>query len=120
MTYNPKIHHRRSIRLKGYDYTQPGANFITFCTYQRRHIFGEVVNGEMILNDAGKIARQEWFKTAELRPYVKLYEDEFVIMPNHGHGIIWIDEDWAQQRRAPPALPTSLSVHSSVLTLNFD
>src|SRR5690349_19779420 len=100
MTYNPKIHHRRSIRLKGYDYTQPGAYFITFCTYQRRHIFGEVVNGEMILNDAGKIARQEWFKTAELRPYVKLYEDEFVIMPNHGHGIIWIDSDEARRRRA--------------------
>lgn len=114
MKYNPEIHHRRSIRLKGYDYTQPGAYFVTFCTYQRRHIFGEVVNGEMVLNDRGKIARDEWFKTAELRPYVKLYENEFVIMPNHGHGIIWIEEDdhpvgtlrrniqpWAGRRSAP-------------------
>jgi putative transposase len=78
MKYNPEIHHRRSIRLKGYDYTQPGAYFITICTYQRMHVFGEIVNGEMILNDAGKIARDEWFKTAELRSYVKLYEDENV------------------------------------------
>lgn len=107
MKYNPKIHHRRSIRLKGYDYTQPGAYFVTFCAYQRMHLFGEVVNGEMVLNDVGKIARAEWFRTAELRPYVKLYENEFVIMPNHGHGIIRIeDEQWARQRRAPTGAPT--------------
>ena len=99
MKYNPQIHHRKSIRLKGYDYTQPGAYFITFCTYQRMHLFGEIVNGEMILNDTGKIARDEWFKTSELRPYVKLYEDEFVIMPNHGHGIIWIVDDFVGTRR---------------------
>lgn len=58
----------------------------------------------MVLNERGKIARDEWFKTAELRPYVKLYEDEFVIMPNHGHGIIWIEEEGlvgARRRRAP-------------------
>jgi len=123
MKYNPEIHHRRSIRLKGYDYTQPGAYFVTFCSHQRMHVFGEVVNGEMVLNDAGKIARDEWFKTAELRPYVKLFEDEFVIMPNHGHGIIWIEDevgtrrrrvlDWDEQRarqhRAPTYTPTGES-----------
>lgn len=97
--FDPEIHHRRSIRLKEYDYTQPGAYFITFCTYQRMHLFGNVVDGEMVLNDAGKIARDEWFKTAELRPYVKLYEDEFIIMPNHGHGIIWIVDDVGARRR---------------------
>ena len=116
MKFDPKKHHRRSIRLKGYDYAQPGAYFITICSYQRMHVFGEVINGEMILNDTGKTAREEWFKTAELRPYVKLYDDEFMIMPNHGHGIIWIvddsvgtrrrrvqdlEEQWARQRRAP-------------------
>ena len=57
------------------------------------------------MNDRGKIARDEWFKTGELRPYVKLYEDEFVIMPNHGHGIIWIEDEGppvgARRRRAP-------------------
>lgn len=104
MKYNPEIHHRKSIRLKGYDYTQPGGYFVTFCSYQRIHVFGEVVDGDMVLNDIGKIAREEWFKTAELRPYVRLYEDEFVIMPNHGHGIIWIEEDkmgGALRRNAP-------------------
>ena len=99
MKYNPEIHHRRSIRLKGYDYTQPGAYFVTICSYQRMHVFGEIVDGEMILNDTGKIARDEWFKTAELRPYVKLYDDEFVIMPNHGHGIIWIEDSVGALRR---------------------
>ena len=99
MKYNPEIHHRRSIRLKGYDYTQPGAYFVTFCSHRRAHIFGEVVSGEMVLNDVGKIARDEWFKTAKLRPYVKLYEDEFMIMPNHGHGIIWIEDDGGALRR---------------------
>jgi REP element-mobilizing transposase RayT len=99
MKYNPEIHHRRSIRLKGYDYTQPGAYFVTFCSYQRMHTFGEIVDGEMVLNDRGKIARDEWFKTAELRPYVKLYENEFVIMPNHGHGIIWIEDEVGALRR---------------------
>jgi REP element-mobilizing transposase RayT len=129
MKYNPDIHHRRSIRLKGYDYTQPGAYFITFCTYQRMHLFGEVVNGEMVLNDAGKIAQEEWFNTAKLRPYVKLYDGEFVVMPNHGHGIIWIeDEQWAQQRRAPAetterfgkplkgSIPTIVRAYKSAVT----
>ena len=118
MKYDPQKHHRRSIRLKGYDYTQPGAYFITFCSYQRAHIFGEVVNGEMILNDVGKIARDEWFKTAELRSYVKLYEDEFVIMPNHGHGIIWIvDEAGIRQRRVPTSESFGKPVKGSIPTI---
>lgn len=90
MTYDPKIHHRRSIRLKGYDYTLPGAYFITIATWQRANIFGEIVNTEMILSAFGKIAHEEWLKTAKLRPTVVLHEDEFVVMPNHIHGIIWI------------------------------
>jgi REP element-mobilizing transposase RayT len=99
MKYDPQKHHRRSIRLKGHDYTQPGAYFVTICAYQRMHVFGEVENGEMILNETGKIARDEWFKTAEIRSYVNLYENEFVIMPNHGHGIIWIVDDVGARRR---------------------
>jgi len=128
--FDPKIHHRRSIRLKGYDYTQSGAYFITFCTYQRMHLFGEVVDGEMVLNDAGKIARDEWFKTAEIRPYVKLYEDEFMIMPNHGHGIIWIEDEivGTRQRRVPTettekfgkpvkgSIPTIVRAYKSAVT----
>jgi putative transposase len=89
---NQQNHHRRSIRLKGYDYNQPGAYFVTICTYQRQEIFGEVVGGEMRLNPVGEIVREEWLKTAKIRSYVELHEDEFVIMPNHVHGIIWIVE----------------------------
>lgn len=89
MTYNPKIHHRRSIRLKGYDYSQNGAYFITICVQDRRSLFGKIVNGEMQLNQFGVIVRDEWLKTSEMRKNIEM--DEFAIMPNHMHGIIVID-----------------------------
>jgi len=92
MKYNPEIHHRRSIRLKGYDYTQPGAYFVTFCTYQREEILGEVLHGEMKLSALGKIVQEEWFRTAQIRQEIQLFDDEFIVMPNHGHGIIRIIE----------------------------
>ncbi|BCX05872.1 MAG: hypothetical protein KatS3mg053_3810 [Candidatus Roseilinea sp.] len=91
--YDPTRHHRRSIRLQGYDYTQPGAYFITIVTHDRAHLFGHVVDGEMQLNAWGDIVRKEWFKTAQIRPYVQLQDDEFVVMPNHVHGIVWIVEN---------------------------
>ena len=90
--YDSNKHHRRSIRLKGHDYTQPGAYFVTICTYQRQTLLGEIVDGAMVLNACGEIARDEWFKTAQIRDNVQLHEDEFVVMPNHLHGIIWIDK----------------------------
>lgn len=97
---------RRSIRLPGYDYTQPGAYFVTICTYQQEPLFGEVVGEKMQLNQFGEIVREEWFRTADLRPYVRLNDDELVIMPNHLHGIIWIvDNVGARRRRAPTAQP---------------
>ena len=90
MKYNPNIHHRRSIRLKGYDYSQPGAYFITICTANRACLFGEVVDGNMQLNPMGHIARQCWLAIPDHFPNTAL--DEFIIMPNHVHGIIWIVE----------------------------
>ena len=101
-SYDPDRHHRRSIRLKGYDYTQPGAYFVTLCTHDRAHLFGEVVDGEMRLNEWGEIVRDEWFKTAQVRPYVQLRDDEFVVMPNHIHGIIWIADNVGATRRVAP------------------
>ena len=97
--YNPEIHHRRSIRLKGYDYSQPGLYFITICVHNREHLFGEIVGGKMEMNDAGKIAEQEWLKTAEMRENVELLE--YVIMPNHMHGIILLNDRGGTMRRAP-------------------
>ncbi|MDY7394850.1 transposase [Aureibaculum sp. 2210JD6-5] len=84
--YNPHIHNRKSTRLKGYDYSQDGAYFITICCHEHNCLFGEVINGEMVLNAYGKIAYNEWSKTPEIRNNVEL--DVFVIMPNHLHGII--------------------------------
>ncbi|MEB3277532.1 MAG: transposase [Lyngbya sp.] len=88
MKDNREIHHRRSIRLKGYNYSQPGAYFITLCTYQRQCWFGEIYQAKMHLNQIGKIVEQEWLKSAKMRPNLKL--DEWIIMPNHLHGIVWI------------------------------
>ncbi len=86
--YNPNIHHRRSIRLKGYDYSSEGLYFITICCHNRVCLFGHVMNGAMVLNEYGQIAFSEWVKTPEIRPNVEL--DEFIVMPNHIHGIIRI------------------------------
>ncbi len=89
MPYNSNIHHRRSIRLKGYDYTQQGAYFVTICTHQRNCLFGEIVDGEIKLNTNGEIARGSWLSIPRHFKNVEL--DEFVIMPNHLHGIIIIE-----------------------------
>ncbi|MGI0487253.1 transposase [Pantanalinema rosaneae CENA516] len=86
MKYNPDNHHRRSIRLKGYDYSSPGAYFITICTHQRQCLFGEIVDGEMRLNRLGQIARSQWLKIPHHHTQVEL--DAWVIMPNHIHGIL--------------------------------
>ena len=89
--HNPDHHHRRSIRLRGYDYTQPAAYFVTICTHDRAYLFGRVVNGEMKLNKLGAVARRCWLAIPEHFPNTRL--DVFVIMPNHVYGVIWIVDD---------------------------
>jgi REP element-mobilizing transposase RayT len=86
MRYNPEIHHRRSIRLKGYDYSQSGYYFITICTQGRRCLFGEIEEDRMILNDAGKMIGHWWNELKN--KYANIEIEEYVIMPNHCHGII--------------------------------
>ena len=90
MKYNPQIHHRRSIRLKGYDYSQAGLYFITICCQDRECRFGKIENDAMILNEYGQIAYYEWTKLAERFPNFEL--DVFQIMPNHMHGIILLND----------------------------
>jgi len=87
------IGHRRSIRLEGYDYASEGGYFITIITHHWIQLFGEVVDGEMKLSEFGRIVKEEWFKIKIMRPNVELPEDEFIVMPNHIHGIIWLDDD---------------------------
>jgi putative transposase len=99
MHYDPNKHHRRSIRLKGYDYTQAGAYFITIVTQDRACLFGEVVEGEMRLNPFGEIVAESWQWLAMQYDYVEL--DEWVIMPNHLHGTIVITDDRGGSRTAP-------------------
>ena len=86
MPYDPARHHRRSIRLQGYDYTRPGAYFITIVTQGRACLFGEVVAGEMRMNDAGRMVQQVWDELALF--YEGVQTDAFIVMPNHVHGII--------------------------------
>ena len=90
MKYDPMIHQRRSMRLKGYDYASPGAYFVTLVAYQREQLFGEVVNGEMKCSALGEIVREEWMRSIGVRKEIQLFEDENVVMPNHVHGIVWL------------------------------
>jgi REP element-mobilizing transposase RayT len=82
--------HRRSLRLQGYDYSQAGAYFVTICAQGRECLFGGIENGEMVLNEHGCVVRDEWSKTAEIRTGIET--GEFVVMPNHFHGIVIIAE----------------------------
>ncbi|MCM4159920.1 hypothetical protein FHG64_05600 [Antarcticibacterium flavum] len=84
-------HNRRSTRLKGYDYTQAGAYFITIPCQNRKHRFGKIEAGEMILNEFGRIAYDEWQKLPERFPNLDL--DVFQVMPNHMHGIIILNDN---------------------------
>ena len=130
--FDPKIHHRRSIRLQGYDYSQAGAYFVTVVTYHRDCLFGEIKNGEppkggaVILNDLGKITDECWRAIPEHFPFVEL--GAHIIMPNHGHGIIVITDDGGRGAiyRAPTieqfgkptvgSLPTIIRTYKAAVT----
>jgi REP element-mobilizing transposase RayT len=87
MVDDPTRNHRRSLRLQGYGYSQEGAYFVTLLTYQRECIFGEIgTNDAMLLGKFGQIVQEEWLRTPSVRSYAQL--DEFVVMPNHFHGIL--------------------------------
>ncbi|MGB6836408.1 MAG: transposase [Dehalococcoidia bacterium] len=101
MTYSPPPHHRRSIRLPAYDYAQPGAYFLTVVTHQRQCLFGEVVDGQVLVSAYGEAVGQEWLRSTQIRREIQL--DAFVVMPNHIHGIVIIDgQTVGAHGRAPP------------------
>ncbi|MDR2449441.1 MAG: hypothetical protein LBD52_05730 [Prevotellaceae bacterium] len=91
MKYNSNIHHRRSIRLKGYDYSLAGLYFVTICVQNRECLFGKIVNGEMNLNEYGEIVERVWNELPQ--HYSNIQLGAFVVMPNHVHGIIVITDD---------------------------
>ena len=108
-------HHRRSLRLSGYDYSQNGAYFVTVCTQNRECLFGKIENGEMLLNNAGRIVLEEWVKTAEIRSNIEL--DECVVMPNHFHGILVVSDRRGTARRAPTMERFGQPVSGSIPTV---
>lgn len=121
MKYNPDKHHRRSIRLKGYDYASGGAYFVTICTFRRHCLFGQIVDGEMQLNEIDHIVAEEWLQSRMMRKEIDF--GQWVIVPNHLHGIVWIEPTdpvgangrlplqrmGQPQRGVPPMKPRSLS-----------
>ena len=100
MKYDPEKHHRRSIRIRVYDYSQGGMYFVTICTRDREYLFGEVVDGEMRLSLYGEIARTCWGEIPEHFPHAAL--DVSVIMPNHVHGIIVVGARHAVPLQSSP------------------
>src|ERR1700676_3822247 len=90
MKFDSAAHHRRSIRLQGYDYSRAGAYFVTICTHNRECLFGEIVDAGMGLNDGGRMVLTCWGASAAHFSRVEL--DEFVVMPNHVHGILVIGD----------------------------
>ncbi len=90
MPYDPEKHHRRSIRLRHYDYRRQGLYYVTICTHEKRCIFGEIKDNAACLNDIGNIAQTNWLSLPQRFPNIEI--DEYIIMPNHMHGIITITE----------------------------
>ena len=133
MSYDPGTHSRRSIRLTAYDYSRPGAYYVTICTGDKECLFGGIVDGQMHPNEYGKIAHGEWWRSEKIRPRIQL--DAWVVMPNHVHGILMIGRGTAvvadigcrgTARRAPTAeqfgkplsgsLPTLIRAYKSAVT----
>ena len=106
MVYNPEIHRRRSLRLKGYDYTHVGAYFVTIVTQGRSCLFGEIVGKEMQLNEAGEMACAIWKALPQRFPSIEI--DLFVVMPNHLHGIIVINQPKRATTRVAPTKLTNV------------
>lgn len=110
---------RRSIRLPAYDYAGGGGYFLTICTHARACLLAHVVQADIRLSDFGEIVREEWFRTSTLRSYVTLAEDALVVMPNHLHGVMWIDDDavGARRGRAPASEAFGSPIPGSLATI---
>lgn len=87
----PDLPERKRLRLKGYDYSQPGAYFVTIVTQGRVALFGAVADEAMHLNPAGEMVHAAWARLPARFPSIAL--DEFIVMPNHVHGIVWFQDD---------------------------
>jgi putative transposase len=94
MKFDPEKHHRQSTRLRNFDYSSTGGYFVTICAFQRECIFGEIINGEMILSKAGERTLEVWEGLLLRFPTIEL--DVFMIMPNHVHGVICLTSEGSE------------------------
>ena len=99
--YNPDIHHRRSIRLRGYDYSRAGAYFVTICVRERQPILGTVEEDTVHYADCGRAVVDCWLWLAERYPHVEL--DEWIVMPTHLHGVVVLCDAERDAFRTAPA-----------------
>ncbi|MBI1837293.1 MAG: hypothetical protein HYR91_08520 [Flavobacteriia bacterium] len=113
MNFNPALHHRKSIRLKNYDYSKQGLYFITLCIENKQQIFGEIIGGNMILNELGKIAHNEWLNTANVRDNISLHE--FIIMPDHFHAILEINYQKGENKQSIGAFKSPSQTIGSII-----
>lgn len=120
MKFDPFKHRRHSIRLKDYDYSREGAYYVTTVAQNRLCLFGDVVNAEMILNDAGEMLQSQWRALPERFPNIEL--DEFVVMPNHFHGIVVMTDKTgrATTRVAPTRSDADISVGAGLVPAQND
>ena len=117
MKYDPHKHHRRSIRLKGYDYSQAGAYFVTICVNGGQSHLGKVVNGEMILSDAGMMVYEAWDQVLDMFPNVELYI--WGPMPNHVHFILFILEQGLTAEQRSVVLGNVVGAYKSITTNGY-
>jgi putative transposase len=103
MAFDADKHQRSSARLKTFDYTSNAAYFVTVCTFSREHLFGQIVDAEMQLNDVGRIVWECWNVIPEHFPHVEL--DAFIAMPDHVHGIVLISQPSETNVRTSPLRP---------------
>lgn len=109
----PDRRHRRSVRLRQYDYSQAGVYFITLCTAGRQCLFGDIVDGEMMLNKIGQLTASEWERSMEIRKEIEL--DAWIIMPNHMHAVFLISH--SSSAPAAATLQPSSAPDASIRTM---
>jgi putative transposase len=106
MSHNPLHKSFKTVRLRHHRYDEPGAYSLTIVAHNRNSLFGEIIEGEMCLNNLGEIVREEWLRSAQVRPAFEL--DAFVIMPNHVHGIVMLNESARSAERIESARSAAL------------
>jgi len=117
MKYDPKIHHRKSIRLKDYDYSGAGAYFITISAFENHLHFGRINNSVVELNSIGSMVRDVWLLMPERFP--NMVSDEYIVMPNHFHSVIML-EDIEDEKSDPNRAMTSQNLRGEIASQNLE